>query len=80
VPGALSSSSAPRWTRWPAGKEPSRTRRSVRAVAEAFDVRRRDVSLVTGAASRDKVVDIDGEAAYLAGLRDRLLGSAWPVP
>lgn len=52
------------------------TEAALRAVAEAFDVRRRDVSLVTGAASRDKIVEIDGSAEDLAGRRDRLLGSA----
>jgi uncharacterized protein (TIGR00251 family) len=50
------------------------TEAALRAVASAFDVRRRDVSLVTGAASRDKVVEIDGEAGRLAGRRDTLLG------
>ncbi|AYG02209.1 DUF167 domain-containing protein [Gryllotalpicola protaetiae] len=30
------------------------------ALAKAFGVRRRDVSLVTGATSRTKLVDIDG--------------------
>jgi uncharacterized protein len=52
------------------------TEAALRAVAGAFDVRRRDVSLVTGAASRDKVVEIDGEAGRLAGRRDALLGPA----
>jgi len=51
------------------------TEAALRAVAEAFGVGRRDVSLVTGATSRDKVVEIDGEAADLAGRRDTLLGS-----
>ncbi len=50
------------------------TEAALRAVAEAFDVRRRDVSLVTGAASRDKVVEIDGAAEDLADRRDALLG------
>lgn len=52
------------------------TEAALRAVAEAFNVRRRDVSLVTGATSRDKVVEIDGEAGHLAGRRDALLGCA----
>jgi uncharacterized protein len=51
------------------------TEAALRAVAEAFDVRRRDVSLVTGATSRDKVVEIDGAAEDLARRRDSLLGS-----
>jgi hypothetical protein len=37
-------------------------------------VKRRAVTLVTGAASRDKVVDIDGESAALSARRDTLLG------
>ena len=52
------------------------TEAALRAVAEAFGVARRDVSLITGATSRDKVVDIDGEAADLAGRRDALLDAA----
>lgn len=51
------------------------TEAALRAVAEAFGVRRRDVSLVTGATSRDKVVEIDGAAADLSGRRDSLLGA-----
>lgn len=50
------------------------TEAALRALAEAFDVRRRQVSLVTGAVSRDKVVDIDGPAEDLVTRRDRLLG------
>lgn len=52
------------------------TEAALRAVAEAFGVRRRDVSLVTGAASRDKVVEIGGESASLADRRAELLGPA----
>jgi uncharacterized protein len=51
------------------------TEAALRAVAEAFDVGRRDVSLVTGATSRDKVVEIDGTAEDLAGCHNWLLGS-----
>lgn len=51
------------------------TEAALRAVAEAFGVRRRDVSLVTGATSRDKVLEIDGVTADLSGRRDVLLGS-----
>ncbi|MEV6983227.1 DUF167 domain-containing protein [Sphaerisporangium sp. NPDC051017] len=36
------------------------TEAALRAVAEAFGVRRSDVRLVTGATSRDKVVEILG--------------------
>ena len=57
------------------------TEAALRAVAEAFDVRRRDVTLVTGAASRDKVVEIDGAAADVTSRRDALLDPArGPVP
>lgn len=52
------------------------TEAALRAVAEAFGVRRRDVSLVTGATSRDKVVEIDDAAGDLSGRRDSLLGVA----
>jgi uncharacterized protein len=55
------------------------TEAALRAVAEAFGVPRRDVSLVTGATSRHKVVDIDGPQADLAGRRDALLGGPAPV-
>jgi uncharacterized protein YggU (UPF0235/DUF167 family) len=51
------------------------TEAALRAVAAAFGVRRRDVSLVTGATSRDKVLEIDGVTADLSGRRDVLLGS-----
>ena len=51
------------------------TEAALRAVAEAFGVRRGDVTLVTGATSRDKVVEIDGDPGELEGrhaaLRDR---------
>jgi uncharacterized protein YggU (UPF0235/DUF167 family) len=50
------------------------TEAALRAVADAFDVRRRDVTLVTGAASRDKVIDIDGEPGALSARRAALLG------
>ncbi|RAY16515.1 DUF167 domain-containing protein [Actinomadura craniellae] len=49
------------------------TEAALRAVADAVGVRRRDVRLVTGATSRDKVVEIDGDVTYIttriAGLR-----------
>ncbi len=50
------------------------TEAALRAVADAFAVKRRDVTLVTGATSRDKVVDVDGEAVVMAARRDTLLG------
>lgn len=50
------------------------TEAALRAVADAFGVRRRDVTLVTGATSRDKVVEIVADPAEAAGRRDMLLG------
>jgi hypothetical protein len=49
------------------------TEAALAAVASAFGVRRRAVTLVTGATSRTKVIDVAG--ADQAAL-DRLLGSA----
>ena len=42
------------------------TEAALRAVADAFRVPRRDVVLITGRASRDKVVEITGSADDLA--------------
>jgi uncharacterized protein (TIGR00251 family) len=42
------------------------TEAALRAVADAFAVPRRDVVLVTGRTSRDKIVDISGDPADLA--------------
>ena len=42
------------------------TESALAAVAEAFGVRRRHVTLVTGATSRDKVVEVDLPAAEVA--------------
>lgn len=52
------------------------TEAALRAVADAFGVRRRAVTLVTGATSRDKVVEIDGEADELSARRTALLDPA----
>jgi uncharacterized protein len=47
------------------------TQAALAAVAQAFDVRTRDVSLVSGATSRTKVVDVvGGTADRLAALLD----------
>ena len=49
------------------------TEAALAAVAAAFSVRRRHVALVSGATSRDKVVDVDAGPdgdARLAGLLD----------
>lgn len=51
------------------------TEAALRAVADAFGVRRRDVTLVTGATSRDKVVEIAADPAAVSTCRDMLLGS-----
>ncbi len=45
----------------------------LRAVAEAFGVSRSSVTLVFGAASRDKVIGIAGPAEVLAARLDALL-------
>jgi uncharacterized protein len=45
----------------------------LRAVAEAFGVRRSHVALVLGPASRDKVISIAGPADALASRLDELL-------
>ena len=50
------------------------TEAALRAVADAFGVRRRDVVLVSGRASRNKVVDIEGAADDLARRLAALLG------
>jgi uncharacterized protein len=50
------------------------TEAALRAVADAFGVRRAAVRLVSGATSRDKVLRIDGEREVLAGTLARLLG------
>ncbi len=43
------------------------TEAALRALAEALDVRRADVRLVTGSASRAKVVEVDGDVADRVG-------------
>lgn len=50
------------------------TEAALRAVADAFGVRRRDVTLVTGATSRDKVVEIAADPVAVGTCRDMLLG------
>lgn len=52
------------------------TEAALRAAADAFAVKRRDVTLVTGATSRDKVIDIDGDTVALSARRAALLGPA----
>jgi len=49
------------------------TEAALAAVARALGVRRRDVALVSGATSRDKVVEVSGaDEAELAAAVDRL--------
>jgi uncharacterized protein YggU (UPF0235/DUF167 family) len=49
------------------------TEATLAAVAEAFGVRRRAVSLVSGTTSRTKVVDVEGDDAGLRLVLDELL-------
>ena len=51
------------------------TEAALAAVAAALGVRRRDVRLVSGATSRDKVIEVDGDVAQLTCRIDELRGS-----
>lgn len=51
------------------------TEAALAAVAAALGVRRRDVRLVSGATSRDKVVEVDGDVAQLTQRINELRGS-----
>jgi hypothetical protein len=48
----------------------------LRALAEALDVRRRDVELISGRTSRDKVVEVTGAVEHLQVRVDNLRGGA----
>lgn len=48
------------------------TEAALGALAEAVGLRRRDVTLVTGAASRTKVVEIGGDSANHPQLAERI--------
>ena len=48
---------------------------ALRAVAEAFGVRPAAVSLVNGVTTRDKLVEVDGDAETLAARLEALLNS-----
>jgi hypothetical protein len=50
------------------------TEAALRAVATAFGVHRRDVALVTGATSRDKILEITGATGELGPRLEALLG------
>lgn len=52
------------------------TEAALRAVADALGVRRRDVSLVTGATSRTKVVEVDGDDEVLRAAVVRLVADS----
>lgn len=54
--------------------EGAATEAALRAVAEAVGVKPRAVSLVTGATSRIKVVDIEGDRPAIRARLDQLLG------
>jgi len=45
------------------------------AIAEALGIRRRDVSLVSGQTSRDKVLELDGDVTQLTAKINDLRGS-----
>ncbi|HZB30433.1 MAG TPA: DUF167 domain-containing protein [Streptosporangiaceae bacterium] len=51
------------------------TEAALAAVAAALGVRRGDIRLVSGATSRDKVVEVDGDVAQLTRRIDELRGS-----
>lgn len=51
------------------------TEAALAAVAAALGVRRRDVRLVSGVTSRDKVVEVDGDVAQLTLRINELRGS-----
>jgi hypothetical protein len=50
------------------------TEATLAAVADAFGVRRRQVRLVSGPASRDKLLELDGPADELRSVFEALLG------
>jgi uncharacterized protein YggU (UPF0235/DUF167 family) len=50
------------------------TEAALRAVADAFGLPRRDVTLITGATSRDKILEITGATADMARRLEVLLG------
>ncbi|HEU5159713.1 MAG TPA: DUF167 domain-containing protein [Streptosporangiaceae bacterium] len=51
------------------------TEAALAALAAALGVRRREIRLVSGATSRDKVVEVDGDVAQLTRRIDELRGS-----
>ncbi len=51
------------------------TEAALEAVAKALGVRRRDVRLLSGATSREKLIEIDGDVTLLTQKLGRLRGS-----
>ena len=51
------------------------TEAALRAVADAFGVPRRDVALVAGATSRDKIIELAGPPGELGSRLNVLLGA-----
>ncbi len=51
------------------------TEAALRAVADAFGLRPRQVRLVRGATSRTKVVELDGDSVTVVARRDELFGA-----
>ena len=51
------------------------TEAALEAVAKALGIRRREVRLLSGATSRDKVIEIDGDVTSLTRKLDQLRGS-----
>ncbi len=51
------------------------TEAALAAVAEALGIRRRDVRLLSGETSRDKLIEIDGDVTLLTHKLDQLRGS-----
>ena len=48
------------------------TEAALRALAGELGLRRRDVTLVSGATSRDKIVEVEGDVAQVTAILDRL--------
>ncbi|GAB3661385.1 DUF167 domain-containing protein [Actinocorallia lasiicapitis] len=51
------------------------TEAALNAVARALGVRRRDIRLISGATSREKVIEIDGDVTQLTSKIGELRGS-----
>lgn len=51
------------------------TEAALSAVAEALGLRRRDITLVSGATSREKVIDIEGDVTQVTAKIAELRGS-----